>query len=91
MRVVLLQNVDKVGRIGDTKDVAEGYARNFLIPRGLAVFPDDVRANQALAKRQTSSQKQRVVSVPKISRREKRLSRQEKEKEQLLAKKNRLN
>lgn len=36
MKVILLKNVDKVGKEGETKDVAEGYGRNFLIPRGLA-------------------------------------------------------
>ncbi len=36
MRVILLKNVDKVGRVGDVKEVAEGYGRNFLIARGLA-------------------------------------------------------
>lgn len=36
MKVILLKNVDKVGRAGETKEVAEGYARNFLIPRGFA-------------------------------------------------------
>jgi large subunit ribosomal protein L9 len=36
MKIILLKNVDKVGRAGETKEVAEGYARNFLIPKGLA-------------------------------------------------------
>lgn len=36
MKVIFLKNVDKVGRAGETKEVAEGYARNFLIPRGFA-------------------------------------------------------
>ncbi len=37
MRVVLRQEVRGLGRSGDVKDVADGYGRNFLIPRGLAV------------------------------------------------------
>jgi len=37
VRVVLKQEVSGLGRPGDVKDVADGYARNFLLPRGLAV------------------------------------------------------
>jgi large subunit ribosomal protein L9 len=37
MRVLLQRNVDKVGNIGDIVAVAPGFARNFLLPRGLAV------------------------------------------------------
>jgi large subunit ribosomal protein L9 len=36
MNVILLQDVDKLGRIGQVVSVARGYARNYLIPRGLA-------------------------------------------------------
>ncbi|HJO06654.1 MAG TPA: 50S ribosomal protein L9 [Chloroflexota bacterium] len=36
MKVVLLANVKNVGRIGDLAEVADGYARNFLIPQSLA-------------------------------------------------------
>ncbi len=36
MKVVLLEDVKGTGKAGDTKDVANGYARNFLIPRRLA-------------------------------------------------------
>lgn len=36
MRVVLKKEVAGLGRPGDVKDVADGYAQNFLLPRGLA-------------------------------------------------------
>ena len=37
MKILLKQNIDRVGRMGEVVDVAGGYARNFLIPRDLAV------------------------------------------------------
>lgn len=37
MKVILLADVRNLGRKGATVEVAEGYGRNFLIPRGLAV------------------------------------------------------
>ncbi|NLL43533.1 MAG: 50S ribosomal protein L9 [Firmicutes bacterium] len=37
MKVILQADVKKIGKKGDVVDVAEGYGRNYLIPRGLAV------------------------------------------------------
>lgn len=37
MEVILMRNVDNLGRMGETVSVARGFARNYLIPRGLAV------------------------------------------------------
>ncbi len=37
MKVILKQNVDSLGKAGDAFKVADGYARNYLIPKGLAV------------------------------------------------------
>ncbi|OHA01003.1 MAG: 50S ribosomal protein L9 [Candidatus Sungbacteria bacterium RIFCSPLOWO2_02_FULL_48_13b] len=36
MKVILLQDIPKVGRANEVKNVADGYGRNFLIARGLA-------------------------------------------------------
>jgi large subunit ribosomal protein L9 len=38
MELLLKQNVEHVGKIGDVVKVKRGYARNFLLPRGLAVM-----------------------------------------------------
>jgi large subunit ribosomal protein L9 len=37
MKIILQKPVDKLGVPGDVAEVADGYARNYLIPRGLAV------------------------------------------------------
>lgn len=37
MKVILTQDVASLGKSGELKDVADGYARNFLIPRQMAV------------------------------------------------------
>jgi len=36
MRVILLQDIENIGKKFEVKDVKDGYARNFLIPKGLA-------------------------------------------------------
>jgi large subunit ribosomal protein L9 len=37
MKIILQKSVDRLGDPGDVAEVADGYARNYLIPRGLAV------------------------------------------------------
>ena len=37
MKVILLDNVAKLGQRGEVRDVSDGYARNFLIPKKLAL------------------------------------------------------
>jgi large subunit ribosomal protein L9 len=38
MEVILLENLGKLGNIGDTAKVKAGYGRNYLVPQGKAVF-----------------------------------------------------
>ena len=47
MKVLLLQDVYKLGRAGDVKKVANGYGRNYLIPQGLAVLATPGAMSQA--------------------------------------------
>ena len=41
MKVILTENVKLVGNIGEIVNVSPGHARNFLFPRGLAIFADE--------------------------------------------------
>lgn len=46
MKVILSEDVDSLGEMGQTVNVAPGYARNFLIPRKLAVLAESASAKQ---------------------------------------------
>ena len=50
MEVILREDVDKLGHRGDIVKVAEGYGRNFLLPRGLAMAVTD--SNKAMIARE---------------------------------------
>jgi large subunit ribosomal protein L9 len=51
MKVVFLQNVEGSGRTGEIKEVADGFARNFLLPRRLAApaTADAIKRAEAIA------------------------------------------
>jgi large subunit ribosomal protein L9 len=51
MKVVLRADVDRLGKKGDLLEVAPGYARNYLVPRGLAIVASKGTERQAVAMR----------------------------------------
>jgi large subunit ribosomal protein L9 len=57
MEVILLKEVKRLGKPGDVKRVADGYALNYLIPRGLAVVATDV-ARKRIAEQAAAAARQ---------------------------------
>ena len=60
MKVVLLDNVRGIGRVGDVKEVSDGYARNFLLPNRKAKPATEGIIKEVLA---TRAQKIQVASM----------------------------
>ncbi len=59
MRIVLRDDVDNLGKKGDLVDVADGYARNYLVPRGLALKASPGSQKQADAMRRNREARDR--------------------------------
>jgi large subunit ribosomal protein L9 len=53
VKIVLRTDVAQVGKKGDIVDVADGYGRNFLVPKGLAFLASDGVEAQATAMRRS--------------------------------------
>lgn len=53
MKIILRADVDRLGKRGDVIDVADGFARNYLVPRGLAMKASTGAAAQAAAMRRS--------------------------------------
>lgn len=58
MKVVLLANVPNLGKIGEVKEVSDGYARNFLVPRKLATLATDAALKQVEVKKQAEARRE---------------------------------
>ncbi len=68
MKVILMTDVPALGHRGETRDVANGYARNFLLPRKLAVpaTPANLKNVEHL-KRQRAKEESRALEVAKAT------------------------
>lgn len=63
MQVILLQDVKKLGKKGETISVSDGYGANYLIPKGLAV--SSTAASQKELAKQNALEQQRQVQLKK--------------------------
>ena len=52
MQIILLERVPKLGQMGETVEVRDGYARNFLIPRGKALRATKAAISEFESRRQ---------------------------------------
>jgi large subunit ribosomal protein L9 len=59
MELILREDVDKLGRRGDVVKVADGYARNFLLPRGLGM--EVTAANKAMIEKERRAHQARLA------------------------------
>lgn len=66
MKVILQQDVSNLGRVGEIVKVRDGYGRNFLVPRGLAVVADERNVNRLEhQKRQAAGRAARMLAEAK--------------------------
>jgi large subunit ribosomal protein L9 len=65
MKVLLLNDVYNLGRAGDVKKVADGYGRNFLLPKGLAVLATPGMLKQVDRIRTTATKVRELVNAEK--------------------------
>lgn len=65
MKVLLLEDVEKLGWLGDVVEVKNGYARNYLLPQGLGTVPTEANI-KAIA-----DEKARRTEVRMLERKEK--------------------
>ena len=71
MKVIFLQDVPNVASAGEIKEVADGYGRNFLIPRKFALLAkaETINTMKAQLEKQARSQAQTEVELLEIAKR----------------------
>jgi large subunit ribosomal protein L9 len=67
MRVVLLQDVSGLGKAGEVREVADGYGRNFLLPKKLADFASPSLLKRVEEQRQAETRRQLVADAEFLS------------------------
>ncbi|MEM5788626.1 MAG: 50S ribosomal protein L9 [Syntrophobacteraceae bacterium] len=67
MKVILTENLETVGQIGDVVNVAPGYARNFLLPKGLAMEATSRNVRELDHKKRILAQKREKFRLEMLS------------------------
>jgi len=68
MKLLLCQNVAKLGIVGDVVNVSRGYARNYLVPQGLATEPTEVNMRALAEARRAAEEELSWNSSPRNSK-----------------------
>jgi len=71
MEVLLHKNIDKLGKLGEVVDVADGYARNYLLPKGIAVpvTEDNLRAIAKARQERIEREKEELERIGELATR----------------------
>ena len=69
MQVILIKDIHNLGRKGDVKNVADGFARNYLVPRGLAILatPEAIRKETAKKEQLTAIQEKDLEQIQSMA------------------------
>ncbi len=65
MKVLLTQTLERIGIVGDVLDVSPGFARNYLLPKGLAIQPTDGNIKRLEAARKEYEAKLKLIREQK--------------------------
>ena len=66
MKVLLCQDVDKLGWLGDVVEVKDGYARNYLLPQRVAVVPTEANV-KSLSEAKVRRAQERKLALDKLA------------------------
>ena len=69
MKIILTENIRGLGQIGETREVRPGYARNFLVPRKLAILAtaENLKRTEELKKEKTLTIQQEIEKMKQVA------------------------